>query len=64
MIMCEANVYLVEGENKELIMEAVDMIEPLGDTIKLTSIFGDQKTVAAEIQSLSLVDHKVFLKKR
>lgn len=61
--MCEANVYLVEGENKELIMEAVDTIEPEGDTIRLVSIFGDQKTVSAKIHSLSLVDHKVFLKK-
>lgn len=60
--MCEANVYLVEGDNRKLIMEAVDTVEPDGDAIKLVSIFGDQKVLNARIHSLSLVDNKVFLK--
>jgi predicted RNA-binding protein len=61
--MCEANAYLVEGNEEKLIMEAVDTIQPEDDGIKLISIFGDQKFVKAHIHSLSLVDHKVFLKK-
>ena len=61
--MCEANVYMVEGENEQLIMEAVDTIEPSGNTIKMISIYCDQKTVTAKIDTQSLVDHKVFLKK-
>jgi predicted RNA-binding protein len=61
--MCEANAYLIEGDENELIMEAVDRIEPEDDGIKLVSIFGDQKFLKAKIHSLSLVDHKVFLKK-
>ena len=61
--MCEANAYLIEGDENELIMEAVDRIEPEEGGIKLVSIFGDQKFLKAKIHSLSLVDHKVFLKK-
>ncbi len=61
--MCEANAYIVEENEEKLIMEAVDTVEPEEDGIKLTSIFGDQKFVKARIHSLSLVDHKVFLKK-
>ncbi|RLC30985.1 RNA-binding protein [Candidatus Woesebacteria bacterium] len=61
--MCEANAYLIEGDENELIMEAVDRIEPEEDGIKLVSIFGDQKFLKAKIHSLSLVDHKVFLEK-
>ena len=61
--MCEANAYLIEGDENELIMEAVDRIEPEDDGIKLVSIFGDQKFLKARIYSLSLVDHKIFLKK-
>ena len=61
--MCEANAYLIEGDENELVMEAVDRIEPEEDGIKLVSIFGDQKFLKAKIHSLSLVDHKVFLKK-
>lgn len=60
--MCEANAYLIKGEEEEMIMEAVDTVEPEGDGIKLTSIFGEQKFLKASIYSLSLVDHKVFLK--
>ncbi|MBU4343834.1 MAG: CooT family nickel-binding protein [Desulfobacteraceae bacterium] len=60
--MCEANAYLIKGEEEEMIMEAVDTVEPEDGGIKLTSIFGEQKFFKARIHSLSLVDHKVFLK--
>lgn len=60
--MCEANAYLIEGENKTLVMEAVDTVEPQDGGLKLTSIFGDQKFVEASIHALSLVDHQIYLK--
>ena len=59
--MCEANAYLVEGEEKTLIMEAVDTVEPDGEGVRLISIFGDQKFLNAKIHSLSLVDHNILL---
>ena len=60
--MCEANAYLIEGKEEKLVMESVDTVEPEEDGVKLTSIFGEQKFLTARIHSLSLVDHKVFLK--
>ena len=60
--MCEANAYLIKDDEPTLLMEAVDTVEPEGDGVKLVSIFGDQKFINARIYSLSLVDHKVFLK--
>lgn len=60
--MCEANAYLIKGQEEDLLMEAVDTVEPEKDGIKLTNIFGDQKFIKARIHSLSLVEHKVFLK--
>jgi len=60
--MCEANAYLIKGEEEEIIMEAVDTVEPEDNGLKLTNIFGEQKFLKARIHSLSLVDHKVFLK--
>ncbi|ABW66192.1 CooT family nickel-binding protein [Desulfosudis oleivorans] len=61
--MCEANAYIVDekGDNT-LVMEAVDLVEPEEDGVKLISIFGEQKFLKAKIHSLSLVDHKIFLK--
>jgi len=60
--MCEANAYLIEEDQDHLIMEAVDTVEPEDDGLKLTNIFGEQKFIKAHIYSLSLVDHKVYLK--
>jgi predicted RNA-binding protein len=62
--MCEANAYLIDGDDRKLIMEAVDTIEPQEDGIKLINIFGEQKFLNAQIHSLSLVDNKVYLKQR
>jgi predicted RNA-binding protein len=59
--MCEANAYMIKGEEEEMIMEAVDTVEPKDDGVKLTSIFGEQKFLKAHIHSLALVDHKIFL---
>ncbi|THB73048.1 MAG: CooT family nickel-binding protein [Desulfobacteraceae bacterium] len=65
--MCEANAYLLndnqEGDGSDtLIMEAVDKVLPEEDGIRLISIFGDQKFIKGTIHSLSLVDHKVYIK--
>ncbi len=60
--MCEANAYLMNGEEPSLIMEAVDVVEPEKDGLRLVNIFGEQKFLNATIQSLSLVDHKIYLK--
>ncbi|MEJ2170103.1 MAG: CooT family nickel-binding protein [Desulfobacterales bacterium] len=62
--MCEANAYMLEGNEQKLIMEAVDTIEPQDDGIRLTNIFGEQKFLKAQIYSLSLVDNKVFLRSK
>ena len=61
--MCEANAYLINGDEPELIMEAVDTVEPEEDGYKLMNIFGEQKFVKGSIYSMSLVEHKVFFKK-
>ncbi len=60
--MCEANAYLVSGEKKELIMESVDIATPENDGIRLINIFGEQKFIRGIIDSLSLVDHKIYIK--
>jgi predicted RNA-binding protein len=60
--MCEANAYLVNGDDARLVMEAVDVVEPGEDGLRLVNIFGEQKFLHATIHSLSLVDHKIYLK--
>ncbi len=43
-------------------MEAVDTVEPSDNGLKIANIFGEQKFLDAYIHSLSLVEHKIFLK--
>jgi predicted RNA-binding protein len=61
-MMCEANAYLLTDSGETLVMEAVDDVIPEEGGLKLVNIFGEQKFLKAAIHSLSLVDHKVFLK--
>lgn len=60
--MCEANAYVVDGENEEMIMEKVDKVEPEEDGLRLVNIYGEQKFINASITSLALVDHKILLR--
>jgi predicted RNA-binding protein len=59
--MCEANAYLIDGNDAKLVMEKVDRIEPEGDGLKLVSIFGEQKFLNAQVRSLALLDNKIYL---
>ena len=61
--MCEASAYIIDGESEELIMEAVDTVEPEDGGFKLVNIFGEQKFIKGIIYSMSLVEHKVYFKK-
>lgn len=60
--MCEANAYLVKGDEKTLIMESVDSVEPVNEGLKMMNIFGEQKFIKAQIHSLALVDHNIYLR--
>jgi predicted RNA-binding protein len=59
--MCEAAAYLLKNGREELVLADVDVIEPDGDSLRLVNIFGEQKTLKANILSLNLVNHKVIL---
>jgi predicted RNA-binding protein len=61
-IMCEANVYLLRQGKEELILEAVDIVEPHEEgKIRLANIFGEQKVLDAKLKKMSLVNHKIVL---
>lgn len=62
--MCEANAYLLKGDREVLLLESVDIVENEGHEIKITSIFGEQKTVKGLIRRMSLVDHKIIIEEQ
>ena len=59
--MCEANVYLDRNGLEEMILEAVDVIEPQENhTFRMVTIFGEQKTIRGRLKMMNLVDHKII----
>ncbi len=62
--MCEANAYLLQNGEEQLIMESVDIVRPDKDGIYLQDIFGGQRTVKARIKEMNLVDHRILLEEQ
>ena len=59
--MCEANAYFLKNGEEELVMEAVDLLEPdQAGAFKLISIYGEQKMVTGRLIKMNLVDHKII----
>ncbi|MGI6684967.1 MAG: CooT family nickel-binding protein [Bacillota bacterium] len=61
--MCEANAYILNGEQEDLFMEKVDRVIPEDGQLILENIFGQKKIIKAHIKELALVDHKIILKR-
>lgn len=57
--MCEAAAYVVKDGQEELILEAVDLVEPENGGFRLVSIFGEQKMVSGKIRNINLVNHRI-----
>lgn len=51
--MCELNIILLNGENRERIMDSVAKIQVEGDSIQLTGILGDKMTVEGSIKEIN-----------
>lgn len=51
--MCELNVFLLRGDERERIMDSVAKIIVEGDSIELTGILGDKMTVGGSIKEIN-----------
>jgi predicted RNA-binding protein len=59
--MCETNAYLRKDGQEELLLAAVDKVEPDEGELRLTNIYGEQKSIKGTITRLSLIDHRVII---
>jgi predicted RNA-binding protein len=64
MKMCEANAYIYKDGKEELYLENVDIMRPEEGKIFLKNLFGEQKMFEGEIKEISLLKHKIVLKKK
>ncbi len=51
--MCEANAYIINGEQEDLFMEKVDRVIPENGQLILENIFGQKKIIKAQIKELA-----------
>ena len=47
--MCEAHAFILKEGREEKVLENVDLVELEGNVVKLTNIFGEQKTLRARL---------------
>ena len=58
--MCEANAFVYRDGKEELLLEAVDIVEPEEEgQYRLVSIFGEQKIIKGKLKGMNLVNHKI-----
>ena len=60
--MCESSAFIM-GKNNELIkiMDYIVNVNPDGDRVYLTDLFGNQKIIDGAIKEMRLIDHKIIL---
>ncbi len=59
--MCELNVIMLRGEEREQVMESVAKIVVEGDLIKLTGILGEKMTVTGSIKEINFSSGEALL---
>ena len=48
--MCEAHAFILKDGDEEIFLENVDFVKLEGNEVKLTSIFGEQKTFKGQFK--------------
>lgn len=62
--MCEANAYIYQDGKEELYLESVDIIKPEDGKLFLRNLFGEQRLFDGDIMEVSLLRHKIILRKK
>ena len=62
--MCEVRVFKKEKDEEILLLRDVYLIEEEVDGLRFETIFGEQKVLEAEIESVSLSENKVVIREK
>ena len=59
--MCLSKAYVDRKGKRELLMEEVTSLQVKGEKLLLTTLFGEQKEVGADIREINFMTHSIFL---
>ena len=62
--MCEVKVFKREKGEEILLLKDVYLIEEEADGLRMETIFGEQKVLDGEIESVSFSENKVVIKEK
>ncbi|HSO18937.1 MAG TPA: CooT family nickel-binding protein [Desulfosarcina sp.] len=60
--MCDINVFVVNGDVEEKVLENVDLVETVAGGLRLVNIFGEEKTIQATLVSYDNSDKRMVFR--
>ena len=61
--MCQSNVFAIENDREELLMEEVAGLDIDGEKITMRSLFGEPLSVLARIKEIDLIKNRFVIEK-
>jgi predicted RNA-binding protein len=61
--MCLGKAYLEADNQRELVLDSIASLEIDGTTVKLSTIFGDQKELEARVKEIDFEGSRIILTK-
>jgi predicted RNA-binding protein len=58
--MCEAHAFILKEGKEEKVLENVDLVKLEGDEVRLTNIFGEQKSLKARLRLYDNNERKIL----
>ncbi|MBP1730564.1 MAG: RNA-binding protein [Deltaproteobacteria bacterium] len=59
--MCQTTAYIIEEEKEILLLQDVVSVKPEDGTLRITNLFGEEKTVAGRIKQIDMLAHKIII---
>ena len=61
--MCQSNVYAIDSEQQELLIEEAVRLEIEGDEVIIEPLFGEPVSLSARIKEIDLMKHRIVVEK-
>jgi len=61
--VCQSNVFAIENDREELLMEEVAGLDIDGEKITMRSLFGEPLSVLARIKEIDLIKNRIVIEK-